>query len=87
MEEFTFIVQHRSRAKHQNADALSRYPVRSAEEETTTVSADEDAVTRAIHRGSGDDPDFGASSKPPPHFPMTVTLILVPVRSLRLIFL
>lgn len=63
MEEFDFTVQHRSGAKHQNADALSRYPVRSAEEEISSsdsVSSDigDIVTTRAVRRQIDEDPDY-----------------------------
>jgi len=73
MEEFNFVVQHRAGSKHQNADALSRYPVHSTEVETTTVGVVDDAATRAVRRGADNDPDFRAGSKCPTRFPMTVS--------------
>jgi len=55
MEEFSFEVQHRAGAKHQNADALSRYPPY-PEDDSTFIGGD--AATRAVRRGVEEDPDF-----------------------------
>jgi len=74
MEEFNFVVQHRSGAKHQNADALSRYPVHSKEDEITIEDVVDDAATRAVRRGADDDPDFRVRSKPSIRPPTTANV-------------
>ena len=78
MEEFNFVVQHRAGIKHQNADALSRYPACSMDEEPTTVDGvstvvDGDAASRAVRRRANDDPDFRVNPVSSTHYPTTVS--------------